>query len=280
MRTLLKEVDGIDWGDGALMNCTWRGAWLRDILSDAGLDVRKGQESHVAFSCIATKVQQDDWYGASIELQRAMSEEADVLVALEMNGTALPVGHGYPVRMICPGIAGCRSVKWLDRISVQSEESDNFYQQFDYKILPPEAVDAEAAKSYWGETPPLQDMPLMSVIAMPQTGEVVERSASGTVLVKGYAVPSAGQGPVTSVEVSADDGKTWKDANIVAGGGRECKWSWALWEIEIHLNKGQGQRLLSRAKDRGGNEQNPHPQWNLRGVAYDGYGEARDLSVL
>ena len=280
MAVLMKEVPGIDWGDGAIMNCTWRGVWLRDILSDAGLDVKQGQEAHVAFSCYATKVEKVDWYGASIDLKRAMSKDADVLVALEMNGKALPRNHGYPVRIIIPGVAGCRSVKWLDRITIQHEESENFYQKFDYKILPPEAVDMEVAKSYWDKTPALQDMPLMSIIAIPQTGEVVERSAFGTVQVKGYAVPHSGQGPVTCVEVSADRGKTWKAARITAGGGKECKWSWAVWETEIYLKEGDGQRLLSRARDSGGNEQNQYPKWNLRGVAYDGYGESRELNVV
>lgn len=93
-----------------------------------------------------------------------MKDDADVLIALEvlsipakllafshktqMNGAPLPVKHGYPVRIIVPGVSGCRSVKWLDRITVQSEESTSLYQRYDYKILPPEATDKEAAKKY------------------------------------------------------------------------------------------------------------------------------------
>lgn len=280
MRTLLKEVSGIDWGDAAVMNCQWKGAWLRDILKDAVIDIDKDQEAHVAFSCYETPVQHVDWYGGSVELQRAMSEEADVLVALEMNGDPLPVNHGFPVRMIVPGVSGCRSVKWLDRITVQTHESENLYQRYDYKRLPPEATDVEAAKNYWDRTPALQDMPINSVIAQPQTGGVIRLSPSGTVHVKGYALPQCGLGPITRVEVSADDGKTWEDATIIAGGGPECRWCWALWEIEIGLQRSQGRRLLSRALDTGGNVQNAHPVWNLRGVGYDGYGEARDLTVL
>lgn len=74
-----------------------------------------------------------------------------------MNGEALPIKHGFPVRVIVPGVSGCRSVKWLDEISVQSEESTNLYQRFDYKRLPPEATDAEAAKSFWDITPALRE---------------------------------------------------------------------------------------------------------------------------
>ena len=168
----------------------------------------------------------------------------------------------------------------LDRITVQLEESENLYQRYDYKRLPPEVTDPEIAKNYWDKTPPLEDMPIISVIAKPQTGDVIKLSASGKVHVKGYAVPYSGHGPITKVEVSADDGKTWKDAKIIAGGEKEYKWSWALWETEIRLERSQGRRLLSRTADAGGNMQNPYPLWNLRGVGYDGYGEARDLIVL
>ena len=280
MRTLLKEVNGIDWGDAAVMNCRWKGAWLRDILKDAVVDVEKDQEAHVAFSCHETSVQHVDWYEVSVDLKRAMSEEADVLVALGMNGKPLPVHHGFPVRMIVPGVSGCRSVKWLNRITVQLEESKNYYQRYDYKRLPPEATDVEEAKKYWDKTPALQDMSINSVIAKPKTGDVVRLSQSGTVQVKGYAIPYSNHGPVTQVEVSADDGKTWKDATIIVGGSQEDKWCWALWNTEISLERSQGQRLLSRATDAGGNVQNAHPVWNLRGLGYDGYGEARDLTVL
>ena len=84
MRTLLKEVDGIDWGDGAIMNCVWRGPRLKDILEEAGVTIRNYRKGHVAFACHQIPCQQDDWYGVSIELWRAMSSDADVILALEV----------------------------------------------------------------------------------------------------------------------------------------------------------------------------------------------------
>lgn len=85
MRTVMKEVDGIDWGDGAVMNCKWRGPMLRDVLNEAGVNVRDVKKSHVAFACYKTRVQGYDWYGGSIELDRAMREDADVLLAWEVS---------------------------------------------------------------------------------------------------------------------------------------------------------------------------------------------------
>lgn len=85
MRTLLKEVDGIDWGDGAVMNCQWRGPRLRDVLLKAGIEDGVRQKGHIAFACYHTKVQHTSWYGGSIELERGLSEGGEVILALEVH---------------------------------------------------------------------------------------------------------------------------------------------------------------------------------------------------
>ncbi|KAI9722937.1 MAG: hypothetical protein M1812_001386 [Candelaria pacifica] len=280
MRTLLKEVDGIDWGDGAVMNCRWRGPRLRDILNKAGVSVHSGEKAHVAFACFQTPCQEDSWYGGSIDLERALREDGDVILALEMNGNTLPRNHGFPVRVVAPGIAGARSVKWLDRITVQLGESKNFYQQHDYKVLPPEATNKEEANKYWHTVPAIQNMPVNSVIAIPQNGDLIHLSSEGTTQIKGYALPEGDQGPVVQVEVSADEGKTWTEADIEHTPEGCGKWCWVLWKAVVKLDRGSPRRILSRATDKGGNVQAANPQWNLRGVAYNGYGESRDLEVV
>ena len=118
--------------------------------------------------------------------------------------------------------------------------------------------------------------PANSVIAIPQSGDTVRRDAQGKVKVEGYAVPHGDNGPVVKVEVSADDGRTWARAKLV---GPESKWCWALWSAEIPM-EGKGKSILSCVTDAGGNKQESNPQWNLRGVGYNGYGEAKDLEVL
>ena len=124
MRTLLKEVNGLDWFEGAVMNCQWRGPKLKDVLNEAGISVKNIKDYHVAFACHQVPVQGgESWYGGSIELARAMKESADVLIALEvfalpsmsttdgfnptqMNRQPLPVRHGYPIRIVVPGVSG------------------------------------------------------------------------------------------------------------------------------------------------------------------------------
>ena len=84
MRTWMKDVDGIDWGDGAVMNCSWEGPRLRDVLLAAGIQVEK-LKGHVAFACFQTQTQDDSWYGGSIELSRAASQEGEVILALKVS---------------------------------------------------------------------------------------------------------------------------------------------------------------------------------------------------
>ncbi|KAF8469109.1 Oxidoreductase, molybdopterin-binding domain-containing protein [Kalaharituber pfeilii] len=283
MRTELKEVNGIDWYSGAIMNGVWRGPLLRDILLQAGLAIEGS--AHVAFSCTQTLVQDDWYYGGSIDLERVMDPEKFVILALELNGKPLSINRGFPVRVVIPGVAGARWVKWLDRVTVQRNESNNFYMQQDYKILPPHVETKEQAMENWHLVPPMQLMPINSVIAIPASGETIIPDADGKITVAGYAVPQGDDGPVIKVEISLDRGETWEEAEIVLE--QPTKWSWAIWKTRIDFcrllpEKGStesSRRIWSRCWDKGGNVQDGKCQWNWRGVGYNGYGESKHMVI-
>lgn len=198
-----------------------------------------------------------------------------------MNGEPLAPRHGFPVRVICPGVLGARSVKWLDRIVVSDQESPCFYQQRDYKVLPPHVPDMDAAEEYWDQLPCMLEMPINSCVASPESGSTISLPASGLIEVRGYAVPQGHQGPVIRVQISGDEGATWTDAELDHGGEDGSKWSWALWHATIKMEKGKGKKIFAKATDMGGNTQEQaQSTWNIRGVAYNGYEAIVDLTVI
>lgn len=85
--------------------------------------------------------------------------QPNVLIAHAMNGTRLPVSHGFPVRALVPGYYGMASTKWLTRIIVMKEPFTSHWQTIDY--------------AYWDRTSdnpvrrPLLDMRIKSLIARP-----------------------------------------------------------------------------------------------------------------
>jgi sulfite oxidase len=257
-RTEMAEVapmpgESVMWGTEAISNATWSGVALRDILAEAG--VQNGT-AHVAFVSYdqVEKGSETFGYGGSIPIDKALRSE--VLLAYEMNGEPLPPVHGFPLRMVVPGYVAARSVKWLCTITLQPEPSDNFYQQRDYKVFPP---DINEDNVDWSQGEMLGEMRTDSVICIPCDRE---RIAAGKVTVKGYAIPG-GDAEITRVEISSDDGATWVEAALL---GESLKWAWRFWEATLELPTGQ-HTLLARVYDTQGSTQaqSAAELWNFKG---------------
>ncbi|XP_014478463.1 PREDICTED: probable sulfite oxidase, mitochondrial isoform X3 [Dinoponera quadriceps] len=106
----VKKLRGLSWDVGAVGNATWTGARLCDVLKDLGIN--EDMFSHVQFEGHDLDPSGTP-YGASIPISKAMDPRGDVILAYEMNGQPLSRDHGFPVRVIVPGVVGARNVKWL-----------------------------------------------------------------------------------------------------------------------------------------------------------------------
>lgn len=221
-------------------------------------------------------------YAASIPLAKAMDPRGDVILAYEMNGQPLPRDHGFPVRVICPGIVGARNVKWLSRIAVSDSESDSHWQQNDYKGFSP-STDWDTVD--FSKSPAIQNMPVTSAICTPKSDQQIKRNANGTITVQGYAW-SGGGNKIVRVDVTADSGKTWYVAKLKHGikqndddsniNGRN--WAWTLWTAEIPIVDGaKAIEVWSKAVDANYNVQPEtfENTWNLRGVLSNAYSRVK-----
>lgn len=256
----LRTTNRLGWGIGAISNARWGGVRLRDVLMQAGY--KPGDEGHVSFEGL-DKDQSGTVYGASIPFKKAMSPEGDVLLAYEMNGEELPRDHGFPLRVVVPGVVGARNVKWLARITVGPEESQSHWQQKDYKGFSPsvtwDTVD-------FSKAPAIQEMSVQSAITEPSPGT---RVSPGVLTVKGYAWSGGGQS-VIRVDVSLDGGKSWHEAKLT---GEEQlpgqAWAWKLWQLETSVPTGTEElNIVCKVVDINYNEQpdSVGPIWNILGV--------------
>ncbi|PIN02014.1 Sulfite oxidase, molybdopterin-binding component [Handroanthus impetiginosus] len=152
-------------GHSAIGNAVWGGARFADVLELVRIlnfsHISQSGGKHVEFVSIdRCKEENEGPCKSSIPLSMATNPEADVLIAYEMNGETLNRDHGYPLRVIVPGVIGARSVKWLDSINIIAQESQGFFMQKDYKMFPP-SVDWDNID--WS-TRPQMDFPVQSAI--------------------------------------------------------------------------------------------------------------------
>jgi DMSO/TMAO reductase YedYZ molybdopterin-dependent catalytic subunit len=153
----------------------WIGVPLADLLNEAGVQA----------NVVDIKLHAADDYEDSITLERGL--DPDTIVVIGMNGEALRDDHGYPARLIVPGIYGMKNVKWLDRIELVDHDFQGYWQTRGWSDPAPYQI--------WGRI----DYPTSAIKPGPTT-------AAG--------MASAGDRDVARVEVSLDDGATWADARI------------------------------------------------------------------
>lgn len=266
-QNVVRKSKGFSWGPAGVSTALFTGVVMRDIIERAK-PLRKAK-----FVCMegADKLP-NGYYGTSVKLNWVMDPNRGIMLAHKMNGDPLTPDHGKPLRAVIPGQIGGRSVKWLKRLIVTAEPSDNWYHIYDNRVLPTMVDPDESAKNpkWWmDERYAIYDLSPNAAIAFPAHEEKLNiASAPETYNVRGYAYSGGGR-RVTRCEISLDKGKTWRLANIDYAedryrayenkdffGGRldmdwrETSFCWCFWNLDIATSELQNTSdILIRAMD-------------------------------
>ena len=173
-------------GGGLVSNARWTGVLLSDVLKEAGV----GRENVGRASRQLVGRSADGWTGG-FKTDLAL-DGRDALVAFGMNGSELPVKHGYPVRLVVPGIYGYVSAtKWLTEIELTDWDYDAYW-----------------IRRTWSKEGPVKTQSRIDTV---KDGAGLE---AGRIPVGGVAwAPHKGIG---RVEVSTDGGGTWNEARLAS----------------------------------------------------------------
>jgi len=252
-RSLLKEkASGNPWTIGGVGNAIWGGIWLKDVLEKAGL---KENAKQVSFEGLDKPLGSAGIkFIRSIPLEKAV---ASTILAYEMNGEPLPLKHGYPLRALALGWTGANCVKWLHKIAVLDRPFEGFFMDKVYRVF----QKSQDPKS--GEV--VKEIEVKSIIVEPLNGEEL---SAGVVAIRGSAY--AGEAGIRKVEVSVDDGRRWKAAELI---GLQQPYAWRHWQYLWEVKKKGNYTIMARATDTRKRRQPENAQWNVLGYANNGIRE-------
>lgn len=205
-------------GGDLISNATWTGYRVRDLLADAGV--------HADADMVMSKSSDGFTAGTPIE---ALTDDRDSMLAVGMNGQPLPTDHGYPARLVVPGLYGYVSAtKWVVDLEVT---------RFD-------KAEAYWTRRGWSERGPIKTE---SRVDVPRSGEVVRQ---GPVTFGGVAW--AQNRGVKAVEVRIDGPNkqgSWQQAQLGAAYSNEA---WRLWSFPWQTDGTGSHTITVRATDNTG----------------------------
>ncbi|HEX2181244.1 MAG TPA: molybdopterin-dependent oxidoreductase [Rubrobacteraceae bacterium] len=217
-------------GGGLVSNGRWTGVLLSDVLAEAGMS--RDKITRASQQLVGRSV---DGFTAGFRTEIAL-DGREALVAFGLNGSELPVKHGYPVRLVVPGLYGYISAtKWLSELELTSWDFDAYWIQ-----------------RTWAKEGPVKTQSRIDTV---KDGD---RLSAGKILVGGIAwAPHRG---IERVELSTDGGGTWNAARLARQLDLD---SWRQWVYEWDARPGE-YTLQVRATDGTGETQTaseapPHP---------------------
>ena len=248
-------IEGLLWDHGGVGTARWKGVPLREVLERAGsLDLTTDVLLEGADRGTENGMAEEAAYAMSIPLEKAL--DLDTILAYEMNGQPLLPDHGFPVRAIIPGWYGMTSVKWVQRVSLLTKPHESFHEA-DYYVYVPEG---EIDGTNDGAKPArVTSMAVKSLITWPTRGLTV---SAGAHTIRGMAW--SGEGPISKVEVSVDNGSSWQPAQVKRS---KSPYSWQKWEFVWEAAHPGHFLVRARATDVNGRVQPDKADWNFRGFA-------------
>ncbi|MDE1917052.1 MAG: molybdopterin-dependent oxidoreductase [Sphingomonadales bacterium] len=246
------SVPGAEWGHGAMGNARWTGVRLRDVLGQAGVkagavDVRFGGLDE-ALVAEAPK------FRKSLSVDHA--RDGEVMIAYAMNGEAMPLLNGFPLRLIVPGWYSTYWVKMLCDIEVLPGKDDNFWMAKAYQVPTTPFGDVPAGTSDYAKEP-INKMVPRSLITNLAEGQKV--TAGAPLMLSGIAM--GGDCGVAKVEISTDGGKSWQ---LAALGEDLGPYSFRRFTHRLALPAGKG-RITCRCTNTRGVSQPLGMNWNPGG---------------
>jgi DMSO/TMAO reductase YedYZ molybdopterin-dependent catalytic subunit len=248
---------GTPWHPSGGYGCPrWTGARLRDILKSAGV---KQNAVHVAFfGADFGELPTAPPVVRSIPLSKAT--EPNTLIAWEINGEPLPKVHGFPLRMVVPGWVGSASTKWLVGIELLDAPFRGTYMDDSYRVPAHPIAPGEKMPK---ETVSTEAWPVKSIITSPAQGAKFKIGESIAVAGKAWA----GENGIAKVEISLDEGATWKTAKLAKPGD---KYAWRMFTHAVQPQRQGYVTILARATDSKGNVQPIVATWNPLGYFWNG----------
>ena len=215
-------------GGNLISTAFWKGVKLKDILDKAKI---KPEAKYIAFRCF-------DGYDVGIPLKNGLMEGS--MLAYDMNLAPLTAKHGFPLRAIVPGLYGMMNPKWITEIEVVDTIYEGYWQ-----------------RNGWTNQ---ADVHTGSTIVIPGQAELRERFRKldeMPKIVPGQKTPIAGiafggDRGISKVEVSIDDGATWKSAIIK---DPLSQYTWVLWTAGFTPAGKEKYKIIVRATDKSGQVQ-------------------------
>lgn len=252
------RVFGAQLGNGSMGNARWLGVPLKRVLDKAGILAGATQ---VTFNGMDTPVLAGtpDFIKA---LDIDVATAPDVLLAWHMNGEAIPLLNGYPLKLVVPGYFGTYWVKHLSDITVIDTPftgHDAWFMTTGYR-LPDNDCNCVTPGTAPTKTRPILRLKVRSFVTSLTDGSLIK--SGHRTLVRGIAFD--GGAGIKTVELSDDAGLNWREATLGANLGR---YSFREWSIPIRPSRPGPFELRVRATTMSGETQPSEATWNPSGYA-------------